>query len=829
MLKKKLRRLSAMLMAGVMAVSMMGTAFADGTPTYDGEAVNNYEAENVYVLNYSNQNIEGYEEWDTKILYASRYRTDHSVTNPDGSVEWWASPACVMNMINPSLIDGREADYPYASIPVYCVDGPTDAITGTAYRRVNLEESTYFSDEIAARLRAVVADAFPFEKDMSVLTGKVNAWIDANDLSYEKIENLNEGEVISSVQSVIWVLANDGQFSSTVYYDDDSRYGNLTCVYDYTKYYETANTADNIEALVRYLMALEGKESDAELVSPASFSNTALDFVKEADGTYTAIVSATVSDAVGMDLIASAEGKAVKATIEDGKDSYVMQITGLSAKVAVELAIEGEQTGGDVYLFDPIGGREISQSMIGYDDSTLPVRASVTLEPDRELVIHKYTPATPSGDAADGTQVEISDTIYKPLGNVQFSIYKVCTMEQYLNGEAKLSKVPSADEIALYKTDANKVITLTTDANGYAAHNFGKDNDAIYMIVEEPSAAVTKPVDPFYLAVPMTNPTGDGWLYEINVYPKNDTEGEPTINKDVTKLDNNKDTFDFGEVYDYIIRTSIPADMAKATQYTITDELDSRLNYLGNVSVKVFNGEEIALDAATDYTASFKDNTLTVALTPAGCSAVAGKVSDSLLVTPEVRVYFQASIKSDAGNMGVEIPNDATLDYTNSIGLTFKVESDEVVVYTGGFNLLKVDGNDTTVALSGAHFTLYRPANVGETADTTLMINEASIPVIEVSDLVSNENGKASIEGIAYGNYYLVETKAPTGYNLLPDPVKVVVDKDSHEDSNAIQVLNFGGFELPSTGGIGTAVYTLMGSMTMAASGMYIFLKKRED
>ena len=94
---------------------------------------------------------------------------------------------------------------------------------------------------------------------------------------------------------------------------------------------------------------------------------------------------------------------------------------------------------------------------------------------------------------------------------------------------------------------------------------------------------------------------------------------------------------------------------------------------------------------------------------------------------------------------------------------------------------------------------------------------------------IPDENGNIVIYGLAYGTYYLAETKAPAGYNLLAAPAELTIDADSHTDAAVRTIENFGGFKLPETGGIGTAVYTMMGTLTMAASGMYIFRKKRED
>ena len=183
----KFQRFSAMLMTGVLTAGMFGTtamaAEGEGASTND----NSYTATDTYVLNYADGAIEGYEQWDTKRFYFSPYRADIWVTVNEETGErqnWNWCTSSVLNMINTSKIGTvSDAQGPYASIPVYCVDAITDGVTGYDYQRINLEESGYFDDEAAGRIRAVIMNSFPYVTDMSVITGAVNQWIADNNLS----------------------------------------------------------------------------------------------------------------------------------------------------------------------------------------------------------------------------------------------------------------------------------------------------------------------------------------------------------------------------------------------------------------------------------------------------------------------------------------------------------------------------------------------------------------------------------------------------------------------------------------------------------------------
>jgi len=158
-------------------------------------------------------------------------------------------------------------------------------------------------------------------------------------------------------------------------------------------------------------------------------------------------------------------------------------------------------------------------------------------------------------------------------------------------------------------------------------------------------------------------------------------------------------------------------------------------------------------------------------------------------------------------------------------------------------NLLKVDSMDNTKVLSGAVFDVYRAATQEEVAangSDLCYIAGYSAPMVRVSffdnaemkgekvtSVTSDENGKVAIYGLAYGEYYLMETKAPEGYNLPGDVIKVIIDGESHTEAKVIVVENVNGFVLPSTGGIGTTTFTVIGVLMMLVSGLVLYVKKR--
>ncbi len=738
--------------------------------------------------------------------------------------------------------------------PVYCTDLGIGLETGASYRRLNLEDSTY-AGNAAEMLRSIYLHGFPgtTPEAISIASG---------------VKNVTIGEAIAATQAAIWKAAHGeiADFTDLCYAIDGVWTETMTVKYtesiaEYTNSYATAENLDSIRERINtvynYLLALDPTPARDVVVSEAAFGDRKITSVAyNTDGTcnitVTATVSAVIDDADDKLTLTAylADGEYYASTeMKNGEQTYTLTIRNAPAACAnatVTLAVDGTQRASDVFLFDAEGYRGASQSLIGELEKTLPVHAEVKVEPDRVLEInHKKDTAT---NAA--------------LSNISFNVYYVGSVEDYRNGKLNIGASPTDADITKYAKSTKLVGTLTTDETGCASLNFGTE-DGVYLVKELPNAAVEGSVA-FFVSLPDWSRLDENGnpAYTITASPKNTTVSEEVdIKKDVTEIDKDSDTFAVGEKHTWIIRTFIPKNIGSGKSYVITDTLDRRLNYDAFDRVELIDTTDEAakptvLDQGTHYTVDTRKVTsedheadfFTVSLTAAGMKKIAALVGSDY-ANYELRTYFTAVINQNA-KMGENIPNQAHVKYTNQVGKIFEKDSDQPEVHTGGAQLKKVDAADKSKALSGATFAVYRIATQGEAAAdtedefptytvenaegatvTTKLVpvefyDNATLTGEKVKFFTTGENGLGYIYGLAYGDYYLVETKAPDGYNLLAGPVKFTVDAESHTESRIVTVENTTGAVLPSTGGPGTAAFTVGGTALMAAA--VLLLRRRK-
>ena len=806
---KRFTRPLALLLALVLTLSIL-----PGTAAAAGEAIT--KEEQTYVFDRDKNG-------ETLYLYQSPCMLGYDINNQYGG-NGVPIQAFVFTMYN------KETQ---THFPTYCTDIHVTAVQGSDYRRLNLEDST-FSSNVAGLIRAILINGFYIipkagesDADHAERVNKKVADLGAA----AGVEDLTVGEAIAATQAAIWRTAHGPvlsfpKFCRYVFNPNATKYGSL-CSYNELRYKNNDLINSTIETVYNYLISLDPvAPSDAsKVVSPASFTELHdPTFTRNEDDTYKVTVHTKVDVQMqsgdNLKLTAIMGEVSTSADLSSGSHSYTLTIDHVPAAEIdqdVYLTISGYQTASGYFLFDAPGNRVTSQTMVGYESSQVPVFAKVLAAESRSLNIHKTT----------------NDN--RPLSGIVFDIYKEMELDEFLSSSVPLPENPSAPP---FDKDNPATYSMITDGYGNASLNFTQMglSDGVYLVVERENPAIVKPINPFYLIVPMTNKEGTGFDYQVDIYPKNQVKGDVKIEKDVISIGNDRASVDAATPHTWIIGTSIPDDIASGKSYEIFDTLDNRLDYIGIAKVQLETRDAAGnltgtTDLAdTDYTVQVTDedslaegnpsDSFTLALTRSGISKAAGY--DML------RVYFNAQINANA-NLAEEIPNQASLKYVNSVNYTFYKESDEPVVYTGGASIKKVDADNHSTVLPGAVFDLYRAANdieSGTEAATSLPgVNGKVIKV--ATGLTTDGSGMIVLSGYAYGTYYLAETQAPAGYNKLGNPVELTINAYSHLTENTVEIENKSGTVLPETGGMGTAPFLLTGSLLAAISILLLLEKKR--
>ena len=366
------------------------------------------------------------------------------------------------------------------------------------------------------------------------------------------------------------------------------------------------------------------------------------------------------------------------------------------------------------------------------------------------------------------------------------------------------------------------------------------------------------------------------------------TENETTTTEDKTET-----TVGVNDTVNFKLTGTLPSNYAdyKTYKYVFHDTLDAGLTLNeSTIAVKVYKNGTITDDNNDNTVTLTKGSQYTVVTTGTeetgdkcnlevtinNLKSIEGLDEKSIIV-----VTYSATLNSGAKVDGNK--NEVHLEYSNNPNGdgTGTTKPEEVTVYTLQLNVDKVngasktetDGNATyTESLEGAKFILSTDANLqaqltdtnidangdlknGNTLSTSLIaVKEGTAPDYIVDDNTNTESktyvmrvgtdgnkGKLNIQGLKPNQtYYLYETKAPDGYNKLTAPVTITIDANGNVTSvqglttenheiKTLYVENNAGSQLPSTGGMGTTLFYIIGGVLMAGAAVVLVIKKKRS
>lgn len=545
------------------------------------------------------------------------------------------------------------------------------------------------------------------------------------------------------------------------------------------------------------------------------------------------------------------------------------------------------------------------------------------------IIIHKYQgPAT--GERSDGTVKTLRDK--KPVKGVKFTLWRV-----------KKKNTNSSDEIDLSKSsDWEKIKGLdnlveTAENNKKTAHDFiagtnpefnkytdagegvdkasgkscttGEDGSCKFeqlpmglYYVEETDVSgaqlkdgqtwkpvsITKGVDPFFVTTPLANETTKKWIYDVNVYPKNDTSTDlpkKTPANAPSSLDiksNNATTMS----WDITIPLNLIAPATKFTTIKFTDPLMKDLVFdaasgISDVKISKFakgsdtasttNGDSKDLTKDTDYTVNAdatktytvnnesKNFTLvTVNLNESGlnkANELYAKRGDNVLkLTAKITAKVKPGATKVVNVINTEVNNTVTGQKNDPKPCvpTSEKPCDNPGQSVSNFAKLKVTkvneqaGKDKK-KLKGAEFDVYamKDNNAASTTNDDVTGNTKGNTKVNDVKLTTGDNGEASVE-LFIGNgdttskkYCIVETKAPAGYQSSDKPTCYDLTVEGQADAatkNSKEVVNKLSTALdkivgalPMTGARGLVLLTAFGIVGLGGTLFYIITRRRKE
>lgn len=336
-----------------------------------------------------------------------------------------------------------------------------------------------------------------------------------------------------------------------------------------------------------------------------------------------------------------------------------------------------------------------------------------------------------------------------------------------------------------------------------------------------------------------------------------------------------------GEEMDFYIQVTTPAYKGKATLTTLDlEDTLAGLEYVAG-SVGVYTTQDIAAASAVADAVTVDAGAYTVGSQKVTFKLKYDKVCDATGAV-SVYVHFKAVVKAEVAVKDAVTSGSTVLKYATSVEptVTKTTAATTATVYTYAFSLAKtsdedIEGGTGKKPLTNAGFTLYsdnamntpvsmiketvggetyyRPALAGETGETVLL-----------ADMGADQN-TLLVRGLDAATYYLKETKVPSGYyapkggfavqlagdrdvetlngNLAAAPASSFTATNPETDRVLINSFGLNGTEqnrldaslknsstpvLPTTGGVGTVMFTVVGLLCMgAALWFFLFARRR--
>ena len=341
----------------------------------------------------------------------------------------------------------------------------------------------------------------------------------------------------------------------------------------------------------------------------------------------------------------------------------------------------------------------------------------------------------------------------------------------------------------------------------------------------------------------------------------------PTIDKKITTSNGNDygNSVEVGDIVNYKVTvTPIPSYTGSYPVFNVEDTLSNGLDFVtnekGNVVDPVVKVGVTTLTKGTDYTVNVEGRKMTINFVVDKAYKLNAYARQTLTITYSAKVNDVAVLWKDVNT------NTAKLNYTNDSKVDGNNASAEKTTYTYTFDIggeatgtngiITKTGKDknSEKPLDGAIFGLYK-AGEGVTTETVAKAKDTDAYKTATSDT----KGQIHFSKLKKGTYYLKELSAPKGYSVNTHVYTVVIDTTHKKEDgtlaswsvtidgrtstftlnnegiwesvkNVTYIVNTTLSSLPSTGGIGTTIFTIAGCLIMiAAAGLFFASRKKTN
>lgn len=388
---------------------------------------------------------------------------------------------------------------------VYCCDYEVNILkTGDkiAYRRLTLENSGYYDEEAAKKIRAIVLNSYPVLSLNEMMQNMEKE-------NYVLNESVSEEQMLSGTQRAIWQCSNKSEVENQKVYRYSHRitdgYSDVIKVpedtYKESNEYYDENINENVQKVYDYLMSLNGKEA-----SPGGIVLNGVQAAPLSAGTSGAVDvllrfelkndrhgGITLDEKDVLTLTANNQIFPCSEWKNEGNGTYSVMLQGVTAGENIDVTISGEQyLARDAYFYEPVSGRHAAQCFVGVAEGSTPVFARGSFRIDEKTERLAYLSVKKTSNRA-GTY---KFNVYKAENDTKelINTVEITTAEANTCVASEKILLPAGTYI-VEEEDAIKAgytLIVTVDGTEHTVNSENEKNPSVQVTLQENSAAEVK-------------------------------------------------------------------------------------------------------------------------------------------------------------------------------------------------------------------------------------------------------------------------------------------------------------------------------------------------